>query len=143
MAGWIALNEVVQASSSTKTTAIVNEAQRTSVITCPDASFPISLLPTMHVGVCRTVLRMQGVHSLKGKRGIIGSLRARVRNKYNVSIAEISDNDSWQTATLGMTSVSNDPVVSEKMLAAVLDFIERGRDGIEIVECEREVISGF
>jgi uncharacterized protein YlxP (DUF503 family) len=66
-----------------------------------------------------------------------------VRNKYNVSIAEISDNDSWQTATLGMTSVSNDPVVSEKMLAAVLDFIERGRDGIEIVECEREVISGF
>ncbi len=97
----------------------------------------------MHVGVCRIVLRMHGVHSLKGKRGVIGSLCARVRNKFNVSIAEVGDHDSWQAATLGVTSVSNDPVVAEKMLAAVLDFIERGRDGIEIVECQQETVSGF
>ena len=86
---------------------------------------------------------MHGVHSLKGKRGILGSLCARVRNKFNVSIAEVDAQDSWQAATLGVTSVSNDPVVAGKMLASVLDFIERGRDGIEIVECEQEVISGF
>ena len=97
----------------------------------------------MHVGVCRISVRLPGVLSLKGKRGFIGSICARVRNRFNVSIAEIGNYDSWQAATLGVTSVSNDPVVSEKMLVAVLDFIERGRDGIEIVECEREVISGF
>ena len=83
------------------------------------------------------------MQSLKGKRGVLGSICARVRNKFNVSIAEVGDHDSWQAATLGVTSVSNDPVIAEKMLAAVLDFIEMGRDGIEIVECEQEVISGF
>lgn len=83
------------------------------------------------------------MQSLKGKRGVLGSICARVRNKFNVSIAEVGDHDSWQAATLGVTSVSNDPVIAEKMLAAVLDFIERGRDGIEIVECEQEVISGY
>ncbi len=83
------------------------------------------------------------MQSLKGKRGVIGSACAKVRNKFNVSIAEVGDQDSWQAATLGITSVSNDPVIAEKMLAAVLDFIERGRDGIEIVECDQEVISGF
>ena len=97
----------------------------------------------MHIGVCRVSVRIHGVQSLKGKRGVLGSICARVRNKFNVSIAEVGDHDSWQAATLGVTSVSNDPVIAEKMLAAVLDFIERGRDGIEIVECEQEVISGF
>ena len=97
----------------------------------------------MHVGVCRIAVRIPGVHSLKGKRGVVNSLCARVRNRFNVSIAEIGANDSWQAATLGVTGVSNDAALSEKMLAAVLEFIERGRDGIEIVECHQEVISGF
>ena len=97
----------------------------------------------MHVGVCRIAVRLPGNRSLKGKRGVIASLCARVRNKFNVSIAEVGANDSWQAATLGVVSVSNDPVLSGKMLAAALEFIERGRDGIEIVECEQEVLSGF
>ena len=100
-------------------------------------------MAAVHVGICRVSVRIPGIHSLKGKRGVIGSMCARVRNKFNVSIAEVGEYDSWQAATLGVTSVSNAPVVAEKMLAAVLDFIERGRDGIEIVECEQEVISGF
>ena len=113
------------------------------VVTCPDASLPCVPASAVHVGVCRVSVRIPGVQSLKGKRGVIGSMCARVRNKFNVSIAEIDGHDSWQAATLGVTSVSNDPVGAEKMLAAVLDFLERGRDGIEIVECEQEVMSGF
>ena len=97
----------------------------------------------MHVGICRLTLRLPDNHSLKGKRGAIGSLCARVRNKFNVSIAEVGSNDAWQTASLGLVSVSNDPALSDRMLTAVLDYVESGRGGLEIVECEREVLSGF
>lgn len=97
----------------------------------------------MHVGVCRVTLRLPENHSLKGKRRVISSLCTRVRNKFNVAIAEVEDNDAWQLATLGVTNVSNDARQSEKVLDAVLDFLERGRDGVEIVECQRETMSGF
>ena len=113
------------------------------MIQCSNVRIPSYKTYEMHVGVCRITLRLPENHSLKGKRGVIGSLCARIRNKFNVSVAEVDDNDAWQLATLGLTSVSNDARQSDKMLSAVLNFVETGRDGIEIVECEQEVLSGF
>ena len=60
----------------------------------------------MNVGVCKVRLRIPENQSLKGKRRVIKSLCQKVRNRYDVSIAEVADNDSWQMATLGVACVS-------------------------------------
>ena len=81
--------------------------------------------------------------SLKGKRRVIGSLSAHIRNKFNVSVAEVEDNDTWQLATLGIACVSNSSRHVEEVLSGVLDFIERTREDLELVADEHETISGF
>jgi len=56
----------------------------------------------MNIGVCKVKLRLPENLSLKGKRRVLKSITARVRNKFNVSVAEIDDNDLWQLSTLGI-----------------------------------------
>jgi hypothetical protein len=47
-------------------------------------------------------LRIEGAHSLKDKRQVVRSLKDRLRNSFNISIAEIDVTDLWQRATLGV-----------------------------------------
>jgi uncharacterized protein YlxP (DUF503 family) len=97
----------------------------------------------MNVGVCRMTLQLPENQSLKGKRRVIGSLCGRARNKFNVAIAEVGDNDLWQTAVLGISCVGNDARHTDEVVSAVIDFIESTREDVEIVEVERETLSGF
>ena len=97
----------------------------------------------MNVAICRVTLRLPENQSLKGKRRVIGSLSSRIRNKFNVAIAEVGDNDSWQMASLGITCVTNEARHADEMISSVLDFIARSRDDVEIVGQESEVVSGF
>jgi hypothetical protein len=97
----------------------------------------------MNVAVCRLTLRLPENHDLKGKRRAIGSICSRVRQKFNVSIAEVGDNDAWQVATLGITSASNDAAQADKVVSTVVDFIASDREDVEIVGQEQEVIAGF
>jgi len=97
----------------------------------------------MNVGVCRVTLRLPENQSLKGKRRVIGSLTSRIRNKFNVSIAEVGDNDSWQMASLGITCVSNDAAHTDRVLSSVVEFIVRSRNDVEIVAQDQETIGGF
>lgn len=77
--------------------------------------------------------------SLKDKRQVVRSLTARLRNKFNVAVAEVGDNDRWQIATLGVTCVSNDGRHAREMLDRVVSFIENTRLDAELVECEIDV----
>ena len=97
----------------------------------------------MNIAVCRLTLRLPENHDLKGKRRAIGSICSRVRQKFNVSIAEVGDNDAWQMATLGITCASNDSAHADKVVSAVVDFIASGREDVDIVGQEQEVIAGF
>ena len=97
----------------------------------------------MNFGVCKVTLRLPENQSLKGKRRVIKSLCARIRNKFNVAIAEVDDNDAWQIATLGITCVSNNNRHVEQELDHVISYIEESREDVEMVQCEVEVISGF
>ncbi len=97
----------------------------------------------MNVGVCRVRLRIPENQSLKGKRRVIASLCSRVRNRFNVAVAEVEDNDTWQMATLGVVCVSNDTRHADETLDRVIGYIEGSREDIEVVGCEREVVSGF
>ena len=56
----------------------------------------------MVVGIMRLTLFLPENHSLKGKRQVLRAIKARVRNKFNVSIAESDDHDMWQRAELGI-----------------------------------------
>ena len=91
------------------------------------------------VGVCRVTLRLPENASLKGKRQVLRSLTTRLRNKFNVAVAEVGDNDRWQIATLGVTCVSNDAAHAHEQLEHVVDFIERTRLDAELLDYEVEI----
>lgn len=62
--------------------------------------------------------------SLKDKRSVIRSLKARLRNQFNVSVAEVDDLDKWQIATLAIVMVSNDASYLEVQFEKIAQFIE-------------------
>jgi uncharacterized protein YlxP (DUF503 family) len=87
----------------------------------------------MHVGVCQIELRLPENHSLKGKRQVVKSIITRVQNKFNVSVAEIDDQDLWQLATLGMACVSNHRRHADETLANVVKFVVQNYPDVEVL----------
>ncbi len=78
----------------------------------------------MIVGVCTIQLRMYEVHSLKGKRQIMKSITKRVKNNFNVAIAEVDDQDIWQRGVLGVAVVSTAMDHANGILSKVVNFVE-------------------
>jgi uncharacterized protein len=71
------------------------------------------------IGVLTLELRLESAHSLKEKRHVVESLKARLRNKFNVAVAEIDYQDLWQRAAVAAVTVSSDHVHAQKVLQAV------------------------
>ena len=94
----------------------------------------------MNVGVCKIRLRLPENLSLKGKRQVLKSITTRVRNKFNVSIAEIDDHSLWQSATLGICCASNNNRYTNEVLSKVADFIINSRFEVEILDYEIEIL---
>ncbi len=94
----------------------------------------------MNVGICRISLRLPENLSLKGKRQVLKSIVTRVGNKFNVSIAEVDDHDSWQLATLGICCVSNNKRYTNEVLSKVVDFVANSRFEIEMLNYEIEIL---
>ncbi len=78
--------------------------------------------------------------SLKDKRRVIKSITTRVRAKFNVSIAEVDDQDRWQLATLGVCLVSNDQRYTNAVLSKVVDLVVNGRFEVEMLDYEIEIL---
>ena len=93
----------------------------------------------MNVGVCTVKLRLPENLSLKGKRRVLKSITTQVRNKFNVSVAEVDDQDLWQLATLGICCVSNDSRHTNEVLSKIADFIIGSRFAVEILDYEIEI----
>jgi uncharacterized protein YlxP (DUF503 family) len=96
---------------------------------------------TMHVGVARLSLQLAENGSLKGKRMVVKSVVQRVRNRFNVAVAEIDTQDVWEVITLGIVCVSDDPRHANAMLSKVVDFIESERLDAEVGAVEMELIA--
>jgi len=94
----------------------------------------------MVIGICQLDLRIPENHSLKGKRHVIRKLIDRVRSRFNVTIAEVGDNDLWQRAKIGFCMVSNDRRFINSSLDKVIDFIEK-MHLVEMVHSEMEILS--
>jgi len=91
------------------------------------------------VGVCRVDLRIPGNASLKGKRKVLRKIIDRVKNRYNISISEIGDNDLWQRSQLGLSVVGNDSRHINSSLDKIINFME-GMNVAEIIDSEIEII---
>jgi uncharacterized protein YlxP (DUF503 family) len=92
----------------------------------------------MHVGVCRIELRLPENHSLKGKRQVIKSITTRIQNRFNVSVAEVDNQNLWQLATLGIACVSNHRRHADETLSNVLKFVVQNYPDVELLSSEIE-----
>jgi uncharacterized protein YlxP (DUF503 family) len=94
----------------------------------------------MNIGALRLQLRLPENGSLKGKRQVLKSITSRVGKKFNVSIAEIDDNDLWQSSTLGIVCVGNNGRHVNEVLSKVAEFVEAIRGDAEILDYEIELL---
>ena len=94
----------------------------------------------MNIGALRIRLRIPENHSLKGKRRVLKSITSQVGNRFNVSVAEIEDQDLWQVATLGICCVSSDSRHTNEILSQVMSFIQDIRGDAEVLDYEIELL---
>ncbi len=93
------------------------------------------------MGVLKLNLLLPENHSLKGKRGVLKSIQARVANRFNVSVAECGDQELWQSAVLGFAVAGSDRRIVEASLQQVIDFVdemklaELGQTEVECFYC--------
>lgn len=94
----------------------------------------------MKVGCCSIKFFIHGNRSLKEKRRVTKAIKDRVRNKFNVSIAEVGDHDVWQNLHLGICTVSPDSQYLDGLLNQVIDFIDNLHLA-EMTDCQIEMIN--
>ena len=94
----------------------------------------------MIVGICHLDVIIPENHSLKGKRQVIKRVIDRVKNRFNISIAEVGDNELWQRSQLGMSLVGNDRKFINSYLDRVVNFIE-AMNVVHIAHSELEILN--
>lgn len=93
----------------------------------------------MVIGTAKIQLSAIWVHSLKEKRTIIKSIVDRVKNRYNISIAEVDNQDYHQTITIGIACVSNNRRHADSIIQEVISFVENNTDAV-LENIETEII---
>jgi len=93
----------------------------------------------MTVGLLTAHLCLHGVSSLKEKRSIVKGLTGRLKNRFNISVAEVEHQGSKTSAVIGLAIVSNDTRFIEQQFEAIISFM--ARDGrFYLGQVEREVL---
>lgn len=93
----------------------------------------------MIVGLCTVELYMPDADSLKAKRQILLSLKDRLRDKFNVSVAEVADQDLWQKAVLGIACVANEGARVNQVLDQAINLIRSTRT-LELVQSRIDIL---
>jgi uncharacterized protein YlxP (DUF503 family) len=93
----------------------------------------------MVVGIGIIDLMVHESSSLKTKRRVVKSILGRVRSKFDLSIAEVGDQDKWQKSRLGFAVVSNEGGHAHRMLETVIGFVENLHLA-EVVNADIEVV---
>jgi len=79
----------------------------------------------MAVAIVTLRLSLPGAHSLKDKRRIVKSLKDRLRQRFNVAVAEMEHHDVWQTACLDVVTVSPDGTFANSTVSKVAEYVRR------------------
>jgi uncharacterized protein YlxP (DUF503 family) len=88
------------------------------------------------VGIARLTLFLPTSHSLKEKRMVLRRVKDRCKQKFNVAVAEVEENDVWQRAVLGLAVVGNERRFVESALDEVIRYV---RGEAEVTNAEREL----
>lgn len=87
--------------------------------------------------VISLVLHIPMSHSLKDKRKHVKSLKERIKNRFNASVAEIAALDDWQRAVIGISMISNDRRYLEKQYSLIENYVLETK-GIELLSINSE-----
>lgn len=93
----------------------------------------------MIVGLCTVELYLPDSQSLKAKRQVLLSLKDRLRDKFNISIAEVGDQDLWQKAVIGMACVANEQQHVNQVLDQCLNVM-RSNPAVELMKFQIEFL---
>ena len=78
----------------------------------------------MFVGVARLTLQISDSGSLKSKRQVLRRVTDRLKARFNVSVAEVEDQDLWQRATIALAVVSSDRRHVDEQVEKMIHFVE-------------------
>ena len=92
----------------------------------------------MLVGTLQIKCYAPYVHSLKEKRKILKSITSKLRNKFNVSVSEVGQQDTHQTIIIGVAVIVESTAQCDSILDHILDFIEDNCEA-EVIEVTREI----
>ena len=93
----------------------------------------------MNIGALEIRIAIRESFSLKDKRRVVKSLKDRLRNRFNVAVAEVDDLDHRQAATLGIVSVSNDSKYLLGLLEQAAGFA-KSHPGAEVLDYSIEML---
>jgi uncharacterized protein YlxP (DUF503 family) len=91
------------------------------------------------IAACLLKLHLPGCASLKGKRGLLKPLIARLHREFDVAVAEVEHQDIWQTAGLAIVAVGNDAGRLQAELENILGWIEHNRPEVEVADAQIEL----
>jgi uncharacterized protein YlxP (DUF503 family) len=91
----------------------------------------------MVVGVLRLELHVPAAQSLKDKRSVIKRVKDQLRGRFNVAVAEVDANETWQRATVGVSAVGAQRAYVEGLLVEVTEWLRATRL-VELIRVEQE-----
>ncbi|MDR3597298.1 DUF503 domain-containing protein [Clostridium sp.] len=87
----------------------------------------------------RVTLRAEWVHSLKEKRMVVKSIVQKLKNKFNISVSEVEEQDIHKTIVIGIAGICANSAQCDSTMEHILTFIESNTDA-EIIDIEKENI---
>jgi hypothetical protein len=94
----------------------------------------------MIIGALTLTLHLYGVHSLKEKRSVIKSLIARMRNRFNIGVAEVAEQDVHVRAVIGVVCVSGTADYVRGQLDAIVRWVEEERPDVPLIDYDIEIL---
>lgn len=96
----------------------------------------------MHIGTARLTFRLPGNDSLKGKRQVSRSLITRMRQRFNLSVAEVDGIDRHHVLVIGMAGVSKDAAYVGEQIDAAVRWVEDQHVDADLIDVERDLLDG-
>ena len=93
----------------------------------------------MFVAILKLDLHIPMSNSLKHKRMVLNSFKSKIRNNFNVSVAEVDNSDKWQRAKVAISHISSEKAHMLKVMEKLLNFVE-AFNGVELLNHEIEVL---
>ncbi len=97
-------------------------------------------MPTIIIGLCTIEFELPGIANLKEKRGIVKSMLKRLHQTFNISAAEIDDQNALNSSVIAFTLVTNATNHAHKTISTVLNWLEKHYPDALIVDQSIEIL---